>query len=73
MTPEVMVAIFAFGGTFVGTVGGIVASSKLTNFRLKQLEKKVDQHNTVIERTYKLEEQVKAVCGRVNGLERRVE
>ena len=47
-----------FIGTVVGTFGGILVSNKLTNYRLAQLEKKVDKHNNVIERTYRLEEKV---------------
>ena len=50
--------LFNFLGVAVGTFGGIVASSKLVNYRLQELEKKVDKHNTVIERTYKLEQSV---------------
>lgn len=47
-----------FLGTVVGTFGGIMASTKLTHYRLEQLEKKVDKHNNLIERTYRLEEKV---------------
>ena len=42
-------------GTVIGTFGGILTSSKLTSFRIEQLEKKVEKHNSVMERTYKLE------------------
>ena len=45
-------------GTSVGTFAGILASNKLTNYRIAQLEKKVDKHNSVIHRTYKLEQEV---------------
>ena len=47
----VIVGIFSLLGTF----GGILAGSRLTAYRLEQLEKKVDKHNSVIERTYKCE------------------
>ena len=40
MSSEIIVAIIAFLGTMFGTAGGIVASSKLTNFRLQKLEEK---------------------------------
>ena len=42
--------LFNFLGVAIGTFGGIVASSKLVNYRLQELEKKVDKHNSVIER-----------------------
>ncbi len=55
MDSTVIVAIISFIGTCFGTVGGIIASSKLTNYRLSELEEKVKKHNNVIERTYQLE------------------
>ena len=36
----------------------VVAASKMTNFRLEQLEERVNKHNNLIERTYKLEGQM---------------
>lgn len=58
MDNTVVVAIFGCLGTIIGSGLGVIASSKLTSFRLEQLEKKVDKHNSVIERTFKLEEKV---------------
>ena len=58
MDSTVIVAVISFIGTCFGTIGGIIASSKLTNFRLSELEKKVEKHNSVVERTYILEGQV---------------
>ena len=45
-------------GSLLGSLLGVLASQKLTQFRLEQLEKKVDLHNKVVERTYKLEGQM---------------
>lgn len=42
-------------GTLAGTFGGILVANKLTTYRIEQLEKKVAEHNKVVERTYKLE------------------
>lgn len=58
-----------FLGIVIGTFGGIMASSKLTTFRLEQLEKKVDKHNSVMERTFILEEKVKVANHRIENLE----
>lgn len=52
------VAGMSLVGTLAGTFGGILVSSKLINYRIEQLEKKQDQVNNVIERTYKLEGQM---------------
>lgn len=55
MDSTIIVACISFLGTLLGTIGGIIASSKLTSFRLEQLEKKVEKHNSVVERTFMLE------------------
>lgn len=56
MTEAIIVAILSLAGTLIGTFGGIMAANKLTNYRIEQLEKKVEKHNSVIERVFKLEE-----------------
>ena len=43
-------AAIALVGTAVGSLGGILAANRLTNYRIEQLEQKVDKHNSVIER-----------------------
>lgn len=55
METEIIVSLITLAGSALGTFAGIIASTKLTNYRIEQLEKKVDKHNTVIERTFKLE------------------
>ena len=47
---EIIVAAIALIGTAVGSLGGILAANRLTNYRIEQLEKKVDKHNSVVER-----------------------
>ena len=56
MTDTVIVALISLFGTLFGTFGGIVTSNKLTAYRIEQLEKKVDKHNNVIERVFRLED-----------------
>lgn len=70
-------AWFNFLGIIIGTFGGILASSRLTSYRIEQLEKKVDQHNSLVERTYRLEqcqclidEKLKVANHRIDDLER---
>ncbi len=62
-------ALFNFLGVAIGTFGGILASSRLTSYRLEQLEKKVDKRNSIIERTFILEEKVKVANHRIDDLE----
>lgn len=69
----VIVGVLSLLGTLVGSWGGM----KLISYRIEQLEKKVEKHNSVIERTYKLEEvqkvqeeQIKVANHRIDDLER---
>ena len=55
MPEAVAVATLSLLGTLLGSLAGVVASSKLVNFRLEQLERKVQAHNNLIERTFQLE------------------
>ena len=55
MEDTILVAIISLIGTLGGSFGGIVTANKLTNYRIEQLEKKVEKHNNVIERVYNIE------------------
>ena len=76
MPAEVITAALSLVGTLVGTLGGIALSSNLTNYRIEQLEKKVEKHNNLITRTFKLEqdfavldEKMKMANHRIDDLE----
>lgn len=76
----VVVALLSLLGTLIGSFAGIITANKLTNYRLSQLEKKVDKHNHVIERMYELEkheeiteEQIKSIDKRVERMEEHLE
>lgn len=71
MSTEIIVAVLAFLGTCVGTLGGILAASRLVNYRIEQLEKKVEKHNSVVERTYKLEGEVRELQHEMKDLKER--
>lgn len=58
MTETIIVGILSLAGTLAGTLGGILTSNKLTNYRISQLEDKVSKHNNLIERTYHIEEEL---------------
>lgn len=55
MSETVIVAILSLVGTLGGSLCGILTANKLTNYRIQQLEQKVEKHNKVIERVYNLE------------------
>lgn len=55
MTEAMIVALLGFAGTLLGSLFGVLAAQKLTQYRLAQLEEKVSRHNHLIERTFRLE------------------
>ena len=55
MESEIIVAVLGLVGTLSGSFLGAVATSRLTQYRLQQLEEKVGKHNNLVERTYILE------------------
>ena len=55
MNEAIIVALLGFAGTLLGSLFGVLAAQKLTQYRLAQLEDKVNKHNNLIERTFKLE------------------
>lgn len=76
MSSDVITALIGLVGSGIGSVIGIICNTRLTAYRIKELEKKVDKHNTVVERTYKIEErlsvideEIKVANHRINDLE----
>ena len=76
MSDTVVAALIGLAGSGAGAFGGILISAKLTQYRLEQLEKKVQAHNKVIDRVYKLEERtelqeekIKVANHRIDDLE----
>jgi hypothetical protein len=58
MTENIIIALIAFAGTLAGSYFAQRRTTALVVYRLEQLENKVDKHNSVIERTYKLEQDI---------------
>ena len=58
MSETILVAILSLMGTLLGSLGGILTASKLINYRIEQLEKKVEKHNHVIERVFNIEKKL---------------
>lgn len=55
MSDTILVALISFLGTCIGSFTGM----NLIKWRIQQLEKKVEKHNSVVERTFRLEDDVK--------------
>lgn len=76
MSETLLIAILSLAGTLLGSLGGILAANKLTNYRIQELEKKVEKHNQVVERVFNLEkheavvdEEIKVANHRLDDLE----
>ncbi len=70
MSSEIIVALLSLAGTCIGSVVGILTANKLSNYRIAQLEKKVDEHNGYGKRIPVIEEQIKVVNHRLEDLEK---
>jgi hypothetical protein len=69
---EIVVALFGLMGTLGGSYIANRKTAALTLYRLEQLEKKVDKHNSVIERTYELEKRMSVVDEEINEVNNRI-
>ena len=58
MSDTIIVAPIGLLGSGLGSLIGVIASSKLTQYRIQKLEEQVSKHNNMVERTYKLEGRV---------------
>lgn len=73
MSEAIVVAGISLAGTLCGTWGGIMTANRLTAYRIEQLERKVEKHNSVIERVFKLEERDAVMDERISNMEKEIE
>ena len=73
MNETIIVALIAFAGTLGGSFLAQRKSAALIAYRLEQLERKVDKHNSVIERTFKLEERCEVFDEKMKVANHRIE
>lgn len=69
MIETIIVAVLGFLGTLVGSFSGI----RLMTYRIEQLESKVEKHNKVIERVYKLEQHEAVIDEKIDVVNHRIE
>ena len=73
MNVEIIIAAMSLLGTLAGTFAGICVTGSVTQYRIKQLEKKVETHNNLISRTYKLEQNYAVLDERIRVANHRIE
>ncbi len=68
MDSEIVIAVMSLLGTLCGSLSGIFISAKLTNYRLRQLENRVAEHNNFAYRLPVIEEQIKELSERMEEI-----
>lgn len=61
MSAEIIVALIGLGGSAIGSLIGIFANSKLIDYRLGAIERKLDEHNQLVDRMYRVEKRVEVL------------
>lgn len=67
MSDTILVALISFLGTCIGSFAGM----NLIKYRITQLEKKVEKHNSVVERTFRIEDDIKYIKEDIKDLKER--
>ena len=73
MSDAIIVAILSLVGTTIGSIVSVLTANRLTNYKIDELKKTVEKHNSLIDRTYKLEKDVTLVNEKLDVLDRRVD
>lgn len=73
MSDAIIVAVLSLVGTAIGSVVSVLTANRLTNYKIDELKKTVEKHNSLIDRTYRLEESVTLVNEKLDTLDHRVE
>jgi demethoxyubiquinone hydroxylase (CLK1/Coq7/Cat5 family) len=73
MGTEITVALIGLCGSGLGSLVAALISNKVWQYRIEQLEKKVEKHNNLVERMYKLEEKEELVEEKIKVANHRIE
>lgn len=72
MNVEIILSLLSALCSLIGSLGGILVTSKLNLYRLEQLEKKVDKHNNLVERVYLIEQHEAVNDNKIKTAEHRI-
>ena len=73
MTTTIISALVGLVGSGIGAFIGLILNNKLVVYRLEQLEKKVQAHNSLIDRMYKVEQDVELINEKISVANHRIE
>ena len=73
MSEVIQSGLIGLLGSVIGSILGILANSKLISYRIEQLEKRVEAHNNLIDRTYKLEAHEQVIDEEIGNIKTEVE
>lgn len=73
MSDAIIVAVLSLVGTAIGSVVSVLTANRLTNYKIDELKKTVEKHNSLIDRTYRLEERATLMDEKLENLDHRVE
>lgn len=71
MSEVMTVGLLSLAGTLIGSIGGILTANRLTNYRIEELERKVEKHNSIVERTTILERDLTSAWRSIDELKER--
>lgn len=69
---EIIVALIGLLGSGCGALVGIIVQSRLINYRIEQLERRVSEHNNLVVRTYETEKQLQIHSEKISVVNHRI-
>lgn len=73
MTESIINSLIGIVPAVLVAVVSIISNNQIVKVKIEELEKKVDKHNQIVERTYKLESDVKTVFNKLDEERQRIE
>lgn len=73
MAENIITSLIGIIPAILVAIVSIISNNQIVKVKIEELEKKVDKHNNIIERTYKLESDVETAFKRIDEERKRIE
>ena len=73
MGAEIWITVITSLCSLIGVIITVVYGNKLTLYRIEQLEKKQDKHNSLIERVYSLERDEAVIESEIDTIRKQID